>query len=224
MSSPGSEPGSDSELRRRRDRLAEDVAQLQWNLGGLAYEMAIRDHFSVDVLMRRAATLQERDAELAEVERLLYMKESSIAGSCATCGAVRSRGAVFCWQCGMQLMERVGDREANEASAAGEGDAAALVATDVHEEINRLAARPAQAPSLTSQETVIGDGNIRDPAVEEPALEGPAVEEPAVEGPAVEESAVEESAVEESATRDPMPMIDPHADESALGRPVQTGP
>jgi hypothetical protein len=33
--------------------------------------MAIRDHFRLDVLVRRAAKLQERDAELAEVERLL---------------------------------------------------------------------------------------------------------------------------------------------------------
>ena len=31
--------------------------------------MAIRDHFRLDVLVRRAAALQERDAELAEVER-----------------------------------------------------------------------------------------------------------------------------------------------------------
>ncbi len=60
-----------AELRRRRDRLAAEVAELQWALGGLTYEMAIRDHFRLDVLLRRAAMLQERDAELAEVERLL---------------------------------------------------------------------------------------------------------------------------------------------------------
>ena len=60
-----------SELRRRRDALAEQVTELHWDLGGLAYEMAIRDHFRLDVLVRRAAVLQERDAELAEVERLL---------------------------------------------------------------------------------------------------------------------------------------------------------
>lgn len=95
-----------SQLRRRRDRLAEEVAELQWALGGLTYEMAIRDHFRLDVLMRRAAMLQERDAELAEVERLLRMRESSVAGSCRSCGAVRSRGAVYCWQCGAAVMER----------------------------------------------------------------------------------------------------------------------
>lgn len=97
---------SDSQLHRRREQLAEEVAELHWNLGGLAYEMAIRDHFRLDVLIRRAAMLQERDAELAEVERMLHMQESAVAGNCASCGAVRSRGAVFCWQCGAQVMER----------------------------------------------------------------------------------------------------------------------
>jgi hypothetical protein len=96
----------DSQLRRRREELAEEVAELHWNLGGLAYEMAIRDHFRLDVLVRRAALLQERDAELAEVERMLHMQESGTAGNCQSCGAVRSRGAVFCWQCGTQVMER----------------------------------------------------------------------------------------------------------------------
>jgi hypothetical protein len=95
-----------SELHRRRDALAAEVAELHWNLGGLTYEMAIRDHFRIDVLVRRAAMLQEREAELAEVERLLHMREGSIVGTCASCGAVRSRGAVFCWQCGAQVMER----------------------------------------------------------------------------------------------------------------------
>ncbi len=97
---------TDSQLRRRREQLAQEVAELHWNLGGLAYEMAIRDHFRLDVLIRRAAMLQERDAELAEVERMLHMQESGSAGNCPSCGAVRSRGAVFCWQCGAQVMER----------------------------------------------------------------------------------------------------------------------
>ena len=133
------DPASGSELRRTRDRLAEEVAKLQWDLGGLTYEMAIRDHFRPDVLMRRAATLQERDAELAEVERLLHAHETSVAGSCPSCGAVRSRGAVFCWQCGARLMERVqaepADGSAPGLDAADDG----LIAADVHAEINRLA-------------------------------------------------------------------------------------
>jgi hypothetical protein len=162
MSGP-SDPASGSELRRTRDRLAEEVAKLQWDLGGLAYEMAIRDHFRPDVLMRRAATLQERDAELAEVERLLHAHETSVAGSCASCGAVRSRGAVFCWQCGAQLMERV-EAETPEGSAPGL-DVDGLVAADVHAEIDRLAVRPTHAPVLASQES--HPGHAQDPAGDE---------------------------------------------------------
>jgi hypothetical protein len=95
-----------SELRRKRDALAAQVTELHWDLGGLAYEMAIRDHFRLDVLIRRAAVLQERDAELAEIERLLRLEESASAGSCPHCAAPHSRGALFCWQCGATLMER----------------------------------------------------------------------------------------------------------------------
>ena len=63
-------PGDDrSELRRRRDALAQEVTQLHWDLGGLTYEMAIRDHFRLDVLVRRAAMLQECEIELAEMDR-----------------------------------------------------------------------------------------------------------------------------------------------------------
>jgi hypothetical protein len=103
---PGSnEPRDRDELRHRRDALAEQVAELHWDLGGLTYEMAIRDHFRLDVLVRRAAILQECDAELAETERLLALAESGIAGACPACAAPRSRGAVFCWQCGATLME-----------------------------------------------------------------------------------------------------------------------
>jgi hypothetical protein len=103
-----------SELRRRRDALAAEVTELHWDLGGLAYEMAIRDHFRLDVLVRRAALLQERDAELAELERLLRLEESATAGSCPACGAPHSRGALFCWQCGNTLMERSPSKVAGE--------------------------------------------------------------------------------------------------------------
>jgi len=106
--SPSSPPADGrSELRRRRDALAEQVTELHWDLGGLAYEMAIRDHFRLDVLVRRAAALQERDAELAEVERLLRMEQDGAAGACPHCAAPHSRGALFCWQCGATLMERL---------------------------------------------------------------------------------------------------------------------
>ena len=101
-------PVERSPLQRRRDALAEEVTELHWDLGGLAYEMAIRDYFRLDVLVRRAAVLQQRDAELAEVERLLRMEDQGVAGSCPNCSAPHSRGAVYCWQCGGALMQRRG--------------------------------------------------------------------------------------------------------------------
>jgi hypothetical protein len=124
---PAGDPSS--ALRRRRDALAEEVAEGQWDLGGLAYEMAIRDHLRIDLLVRRAARLQERDAELAEVERLLRLEESASAGACPTCAAPHSRGALFCWQCGATLMERASSEtapvpEAVEQSVVQSDDAA----------------------------------------------------------------------------------------------------
>jgi hypothetical protein len=101
---PEPEDAGTRELRGRRDELAARVAELTWDLGGLTYEMAIRDHFRLDVLVRRAAALQEVDAELGEVERLLRLSETGTTGSCRACGALHSRGASYCWQCGQPLL------------------------------------------------------------------------------------------------------------------------
>ena len=117
------------ELRRRRDALAQEVTELHWDLGGLAYEMAIRDHFRLDVLVRRAALLQQRDAELAELERLLRLEEDGAAGSCPQCGSPHSRGAAYCWQCGSTLMNssRAGGRAGAQAGADGDPAATAVM-------------------------------------------------------------------------------------------------
>jgi hypothetical protein len=95
------------DLKRRRDQLNARVAELQWDLGGLVYEMAIRNRIRVDVLVQRAAVLQEADAELGEVERILRLEETGMAGVCANCGAPHSVGASFCWQCGQPLLAQV---------------------------------------------------------------------------------------------------------------------
>jgi hypothetical protein len=105
--SPASAGEPNIDLTRRRDELQTRLAELQCDLGGLVYEMAIRDHIRVDVLVRRAATLQDVDAELGEVERILHLEETGAAGSCASCGAPHSSGAVYCWQCGQPLLEHV---------------------------------------------------------------------------------------------------------------------
>ncbi len=97
--------GSLAALRTRRLQLAEQVAGLTWDLGGLTYEMAVRDHYRLDVLTRRAAELQKADAELGEVERLLGAAEAGVHGQCRSCGAVHSRGAAYCWHCGAGLLQ-----------------------------------------------------------------------------------------------------------------------
>lgn len=106
------------ELVRRRDELARRFAELQWDLGGLTYEMAIRDHIRLDLVVRQAAELQAVDAELAAAERMLHMDEAAAAGTCGECGALYARGAVFCWQCGHDLMPRA-DATAVAAAPAG---------------------------------------------------------------------------------------------------------
>ena len=95
------------DLQRRRDQLVAKVAELQWDLGGLVYEMAVRNRISIEVLVKRAVELQDADAELNEVERIVRMEETGTAGSCGSCGAPHSSGATFCWQCGNSLLQLV---------------------------------------------------------------------------------------------------------------------
>ncbi len=105
MADAATTSGSLARLRARRLELAEEVAGLTWDLGGLTYEMAVRDHYRLDVLTRRAAELQKADAELGEVERLLGAAEAGVHGQCRSCGAVHSRGAAYCWHCGAGLLQ-----------------------------------------------------------------------------------------------------------------------
>jgi len=95
------------DLERRREVLKARVAELQWDLGGLVYEMAIRDRIRVDVLVKRAALLQDADSELGEVERILRLEHSATAGACTSCGAPHSTGASFCWQCGQPILQQI---------------------------------------------------------------------------------------------------------------------
>jgi hypothetical protein len=96
-------PVEQTELLKNREQLSRKFAELQWDLGGMAYEMAARDHYRLDVLNKQAARLQEVDAELGQIERLLKLGEAGAAGTCPSCGALQAHGAVFCWQCGNEL-------------------------------------------------------------------------------------------------------------------------
>ena len=117
---PLAPPQSDStvNLQARRDQLNARLAELQWDLGGLVYEMAIRDRIRIDVIVRQAAVLQNVDAELNEVERILRLEETSTAGQCTHCGAPHSSGAAYCWQCGQPLLEEV---QPHQIAAPGNG-------------------------------------------------------------------------------------------------------
>jgi hypothetical protein len=96
----------DAPLEAERERLTERFTVMQAELGGLFYEMAIRDHVRMEILMSKAAALQRVDGELAQVEHLLAGGDGGVGGHCPACGTVFARGAVFCSQCA----QAVGDR------------------------------------------------------------------------------------------------------------------
>lgn len=97
-------PVHDRELLAQRDRLAERFTMMQADLGGVFYEMAIRDHVRMDVLTRKAAELQRVDADLARVERELRGEPGPPAGHCGSCGASHTTDARFCASCGDVLV------------------------------------------------------------------------------------------------------------------------
>jgi hypothetical protein len=94
---------SPSELAAQRERLTEQFTLLQSELGGLFYEMAIRDHVKLDVLTAKAAALQRVDVELAQVEHLLAGGVQTAALHCPACGTPHAHGAAFCSQCATPL-------------------------------------------------------------------------------------------------------------------------
>jgi hypothetical protein len=93
----------DPELVAQRDRLVERFTIMQSELGGLFYEMAIRDHVRMEVLIPKAAELQRVDAELGQLERIIRSENPTVGGECPACGAAYARGAAFCAQCAHPL-------------------------------------------------------------------------------------------------------------------------
>lgn len=96
-----------AELLAQRERLTERFALMQSELGGLFYEMAIRDHITLEVLIEKAAALQRIDIELAQIGYLLDTGDRSIGGHCPNCGIAHARGAAFCSQCASPLEPQV---------------------------------------------------------------------------------------------------------------------
>jgi hypothetical protein len=99
----GAARAPDRELLAQRSRLLERFAIMQSELGGLFYEMAIRDHVRMEVLIPKAAELQRLDAELGQLERIIESGGSNVGGECPACRALYARGAAFCAQCARPL-------------------------------------------------------------------------------------------------------------------------
>jgi hypothetical protein len=96
-------PEPSVELLAQQNRLTERFALMQSELGGLFYEMAIRDHVRLDVLVEKAAALQRVDIELGQVGYLINEGDRTVGGHCPSCGLAHARGAAFCSQCAQPL-------------------------------------------------------------------------------------------------------------------------
>jgi len=77
---PDAGAAPDPDLLAQRDRLIERFAVMQSELGGLFYEMAIRDHVRMNILIQKAAELQRVEAELAAIEREIGAAAGGRAG------------------------------------------------------------------------------------------------------------------------------------------------
>jgi hypothetical protein len=115
-------------LHARRERLARRYSELQSDLGGLVYEMAIRDHFRLDVVVRRAAELQTVDAELSSVEQQLGIPTAAPV-ACPACGGPVQLGAQYCGRCGSTLARSATGSTPVSASAAPTPPAATATPT-----------------------------------------------------------------------------------------------
>ena len=153
-------------LEERRDQLREKFAELQWDLGGAAYEMAARDYYRLDVLAGLASRLQVVDAELAEIERMARLEKAGASGSCSGCGSLYARGAVYCWRCGRNLTDA-------DRTVVGQ------IVID-----QPPASRPAPAPAPSPGSTPATNGTA--PPVPEPPVPAPPEPAPPLPGPGPE--------------------------------------
>ncbi len=158
-------------LEERRDQLREKFAELQWDLGGAAYEMAARDYYRLDVLAGLASRLQVVDAELAEIERMARLEKAGASGSCSGCGSLYARGAVYCWRCGRNLTDA-------DRTVVGPGAAGQIVIDQPP------ASRPAPAPAPSPGSTPATNGTA--PPVPEPPVPAPPEPAPPLPGPGPE--------------------------------------
>jgi len=186
-----------SRLEERREELRVKFTELQWDLGGAAYEMAARDYFRLDVLASMASRLQVVDAELAEIERLARLENAGAAGSCSGCGSLYARGAVYCWRCGRNLNEKV-------STVVGPAPAGPVVA-------EQPAPAPPQPPPVPPQPApapAVAAAPVPEPPAPPPVPPAPEPREP---GPGIPE------------VLDPEPEAVPEMESNGLLRPPPPG-
>lgn len=82
--------GHNAELVAERERLTERFVLMQTELGGLFYEMAIRDHLELELLLVRAAELQRLESELREIDQRLG--RHGVAGPAGVVGPAAAAG------------------------------------------------------------------------------------------------------------------------------------
>ncbi len=131
-------------LANRREQLAREFAELQADLGGLVYEMAMRDEFRTELVARQAAKLQAVDLELSAVERALGIASSDPGAKCPACGSPAAIDAAFCGHCGSPL------RSLHQPQAVQAQPVAAQPPQPAPEP-EQAPARPAPAPAASPQ-------------------------------------------------------------------------
>ena len=94
-----------SELRRRRLELAERVAGLTWDLGGLRTRWPCATIIASTCSRAGRRSCRRPMLSWPRSQRLLASAEAGVDGQCSSCGAVHSRGAAYCWHCGAALRE-----------------------------------------------------------------------------------------------------------------------
>ena len=103
----GDQATVDAALIAKRDRLVEKFTAHQLDLGGVLYEMAIRDSVVMPVLLERAAAMQVVESDLKAAQAEVDMAQEALAAgrarTCTACGATSSDGGKFCSSCGAQL-------------------------------------------------------------------------------------------------------------------------
>ena len=117
------------DLERRRDQLNARVAELQWDLGGLAYEMAVRGEIHVDVLIKRARRAAGRRRRARRGRADPQAGGDRDGGSRAptaarrTAPAPRSAGSAAsrCWSRCRRTSAALGPAESRLAGARGPG-------------------------------------------------------------------------------------------------------